>query len=1439
MGVSDVGLCALCPSRRDYIQVLYDQDQIVIFVSMISVNLYSSAFSRLQYLSKSGLVGTSVRSNTSCIDNASVCKLFVHFVQRALMTSSGASLEHRWCFLAPWCEVLKGKLRYGCVAVKGGLWDTERNTLHVTIRRDDIEGNILLEKHNFQQKLRKTREALALLAALEHADYTAWRYLLTVHCGIDVGKAGEEKFEDRIPVKFLLCLDLNGRKEKDSVGYDLVKFCGVDQRDSSEEFLETMAKIAALDKRIQPDWRGIDIEIPVQVFFSTDRLKPMEVSAKELLDYGEAERIIRDEWRQYVERPENQLVARGSLRCTFVLEPVVVDFLVKRLRLELHEELWDNELESKKALGQLFTGLFNRTRRTRELVTLRQRSVLDMHTSKPDPFQLDQLQLFCISTMPASDFVALASAMAVNRTVKKLGIQLSLQGRAQITTRYWWKCLAYALFSERARTFSSHGGFAEILTSDHPEEELLGFSRGAMEERTATLKSGASIRWQFNYRGEPVPGCDPLSFLSPISFVRTFSDDGVSEWVNVLIPGYGHCQVQRENLEFYEPSWVNSGHRLTSLKLEFVNARNPNANGLPLLLAAIGTSLNVLTLKVHNMELSVPSILRSCPNLSELSLSGDMVDIQLILNQSHPIRQSRREFRLNLDLIVSLSRSLSNTSNLLPKSVRRLRVRPINRLLRGQFDPQKFNLRPTHNTRNLSLESTIAFISAVLAPTTATQAVRNVVQERSSLHKLSQDMLCQIFTYAQTPVPLQVFIRSQSTKRVSKNCRKHYQLWTERRGFPVVSRPQILAPTIAPLNMQGLVYLLLVLLGPIGSEFVLGFSCDGGCSGHGACQRSTGRCTCFPGFGGATCASRLCPTGAAWVDRAWAVDKAHQPSQCSAMGRCDRSTGACTCESGFEGVACERLSCPNLCSGNGRCISMRDAATLQDDRNFFVSTTYSLWDADKIMGCQCDPGFTGFDCSQRECPKGDNPLTTGQAYAIQDVTCVCNTCTGTFALSFRGRVTANLASTATSSDLKIALEALDNIYGVSVVAATPLCSTSGTITSIIFTNNPGDLPKLHVINNLSNGATVAVGTSQVGTRENAYCSNRGSCDFATGVCKCVAGFASGDGAMPPSAGRRGDCGYQSGLQSVHQPTSVCAIIRELVPQRHPTNVSAMPALQVMIARYASVLKELHDTAHAMAECSGRGSCNTATGLCICLSPFTGAACDLIRCPIGTSSVYGATCSGRGTCKSIQQLSSEATDPQGNPLGLTYGATPNTLATWDAAKIQGCDCETNDYFGPYENAFGDFTGGHDCSARMCPRGADPFEVGKVNEKQTLTCTADAGEFTLTFRGETTPVIPFNAGTAQVQATLQTLESVRTATITFNSGSVVCSATGVTTTVEFTFMQGDLSPLSYDASALTLASNPGTLAVGELVKGTKANVECSARGVCGTSIDNELS
>lgn len=37
--------------------------------------------------------------------------------------------------------------------------------------------------------------------------------------------------------------------------------------------------------------------------------------------------------------------------------------------------------------------------------------------------------------------------------------------------------------------------------------------------------------------------------------------------------------------------------------------------------------------------------------------------------------------------------------------------------------------------------------------------------------------------------------------------------------------------------------------------------------------------------------------------------------------------------------------------------------------------TYRLWDADKSQSCVCDEGYSGPDCTRRECPRGDDPLT--------------------------------------------------------------------------------------------------------------------------------------------------------------------------------------------------------------------------------------------------------------------------------------------------------------------------------------------------------------------------------------------------------------------------------------------------------------------------------
>ena len=61
-----------------------------------------------------------------------------------------------------------------------------------------------------------------------------------------------------------------------------------------------------------------------------------------------------------------------------------------------------------------------------------------------------------------------------------------------------------------------------------------------------------------------------------------------------------------------------------------------------------------------------------------------------------------------------------------------------------------------------------------------------------------------------------------------------------------------------------------------------------------------------------------------------------------------------------EGIACERTVCPNDCNGRGICYTAKQLASN-------AVTTYSTpWDAMKHVGCVCDLGYRGPDCSLRE-----------------------------------------------------------------------------------------------------------------------------------------------------------------------------------------------------------------------------------------------------------------------------------------------------------------------------------------------------------------------------------------------------------------------------------------------------------------------------------------
>jgi len=52
-------------------------------------------------------------------------------------------------------------------------------------------------------------------------------------------------------------------------------------------------------------------------------------------------------------------------------------------------------------------------------------------------------------------------------------------------------------------------------------------------------------------------------------------------------------------------------------------------------------------------------------------------------------------------------------------------------------------------------------------------------------------------------------------------------------------------------------------------------------------------------------------------------------------------------------------------------------------------------------------------------------------------------------------------------------------------------------------------------------------------------------------------------------------------------------------------------------------------AHALAECSNRGTCDRNYGVCSCVAGFEGSACQRMKCPKG--------CSGHGQCLPLYQL----------------------------------------------------------------------------------------------------------------------------------------------------------------------------------------------------------
>jgi len=188
----------------------------------------------------------------------------------------------------------------------------------------------------------------------------------------------------------------------------------------------------------------------------------------------------------------------------------------------------------------------------------------------------------------------------------------------------------------------------------------------------------------------------------------------------------------------------------------------------------------------------------------------------------------------------------------------------------------------------------------------------------------------------------------------------------------------------SPLRVAPLLVLLLC-LGALG--FNDNGACPNDCSGHGRCSQENA-CICDTNWATAPdCSLAVCPSGYSWNGKPLHADTAHQSTECSNAGICNRGTGLCSCYDGFEGLACDRISCPNNCGEHGKCMTMGNVYKLYgtefSTQTVFLpnaTTVYSSWDAEKLSMCYCDIGYTGSACEMRMCPKGDDPLTPFSNY---------------------------------------------------------------------------------------------------------------------------------------------------------------------------------------------------------------------------------------------------------------------------------------------------------------------------------------------------------------------------------------------------------------------------------------------------------------------------
>merc|ERR1711871_1618959 len=187
------------------------------------------------------------------------------------------------------------------------------------------------------------------------------------------------------------------------------------------------------------------------------------------------------------------------------------------------------------------------------------------------------------------------------------------------------------------------------------------------------------------------------------------------------------------------------------------------------------------------------------------------------------------------------------------------------------------------------------------------------------------------------------------------------------------------------------------------------------CSNQGLCDRSSGLCECFDGYTGRARQRQACPEDCSGHGVCLSVDQLRlsEMTKLPLTASTTRDDKTITFDSNVWSVKLrpgDYIKIGNYppmkintiaadaagADGNYNVTHFLSGLTAQNSAAIKVDTvelynafpetlpmgtevyqvhSYDLWDSDKNMACKCDPRWTGYDCSERKCPLGDDPLT--------------------------------------------------------------------------------------------------------------------------------------------------------------------------------------------------------------------------------------------------------------------------------------------------------------------------------------------------------------------------------------------------------------------------------------------------------------------------------